>query len=86
MTGMASASALSVPRCRYCPGATEQLCHTQPGQSAGDCRGLCSRDAGVQPGDLITTSNLGRALQQFDTDEHHDEDDRLLLQMIEAQS
>lgn len=39
----------------------------------------------VAPGDLITTYNLAQALLELDPDEHRDEADRLLLQVIEAQ-
>jgi Flp pilus assembly protein TadD len=37
------------------------------------------------PDDLITTFNLAQALLELDPDEHRDEADRLLLQVIEAQ-
>ena len=37
------------------------------------------------PGDLNTTFNLAQALLQLDPEEHRDEADRLLLQVIEAQ-
>jgi len=36
------------------------------------------------PDDLITTFNLAQSLLQLDPDEHRDEADRLLLQVIEA--
>jgi tetratricopeptide (TPR) repeat protein len=39
----------------------------------------------VAPDDLITTFNLAQALLELDPDEHRDEADRLLLQVIEAQ-
>ncbi|MFN9530633.1 MAG: tetratricopeptide repeat protein, partial [Cyanobacteriota bacterium] len=39
----------------------------------------------VAPGDLITTFNLAQALLELDPEEHRDEADRLLLQVIEAQ-
>jgi hypothetical protein len=39
----------------------------------------------MAPGDLITTYNLAQALLELDPDEHRDEADRLLLQVIEAQ-
>lgn len=39
----------------------------------------------VAPADLITTYNLAQALLQLDPEEHHDEADRLLLQVIQAQ-
>jgi Flp pilus assembly protein TadD len=39
----------------------------------------------VAPDDLITTYNLAQALLELDPDEHRDEADRLLLQVIEAQ-
>jgi Tfp pilus assembly protein PilF len=39
----------------------------------------------VAPDDLITTFNLAKALLQLDPEEHRDEADRLLLQVIEAQ-
>ena len=39
----------------------------------------------VAPDDLIATFNLAQALLQLDPDEHRDEADRLLLQVIEAQ-
>jgi hypothetical protein len=39
----------------------------------------------VAPGNLITTVNLAQALLQLDPEEHRDEADRLLLQVIEAQ-
>jgi predicted Zn-dependent protease len=37
------------------------------------------------PDDLIATFNLAQALLELDPDEHRDEADRLLLQVIEAQ-
>ncbi len=39
----------------------------------------------VAPGDLITTYTLAQAPLELDPDEHRDEADRLLLQVIEAQ-
>ena len=39
----------------------------------------------VAPDDLITTFNLAQALLQLDPEEHREEADRLLLQVIEAQ-
>ena len=39
----------------------------------------------VAPDDLITTFNLAQALLELDPDEHRDEADRRLLQVIEAQ-
>ena len=39
----------------------------------------------VAPDDLITTYNLAQALLELDPEEHRDEADRLLLQVIEAQ-
>jgi tetratricopeptide (TPR) repeat protein len=39
----------------------------------------------VAPDDLITTFNLAQALLELDPDEHRNEADRLLLQVIEAQ-
>jgi tetratricopeptide (TPR) repeat protein len=39
----------------------------------------------VAPGDLITTFNLAQALLQLDPEDHRNEADRLLLQVIEAQ-
>ena len=40
----------------------------------------------LAPGDLITTVNLAQALLELDPDEHRDEADRLLQQVIEAQT
>lgn len=39
----------------------------------------------VTSDDLIATFNLAQALQELDPEEHREEADRLLLQVIEAQ-